>query len=103
MLTRPATLIIASLFALSGAMAHAKVAPSIDMERQSRDQVLQQLIDQPLSNEMCGIGHLQAADGIDGMQSIGTVESVITLVSGLDDTCPIPAPMPNSFDNVASL
>ena len=103
MFTRPATLIIASLFALSGALAHAKVAPSIDMEGQSRDQVLQQLIDQPQSNEMCEIDQSQAADGIGGIQSIGSAESALSLVGGLDDTCPIPAPMPNPFDNVASL
>ena len=96
MLTRSAILMIASFFALSAGVASAKVSPALETQVQHRDQVLQQLINQPQGNETCDIGQ-------SGFDSIGTVALGSTLASKLDDSCPIPASSPNPFENVASL
>jgi hypothetical protein len=104
MLTRSAILMIASFFALSAGVASAKVSPALETQGQHRDQVLQQLINQPQGNETCDIGQ-SGFDSIGtvGFDSIGTVALGSTLASKLDDSCPIPAPSPNPFENVASL
>ena len=96
MLTRSAILMIASFLALSAGVASAKVSPALETQGQHRDQVLQQLINQPQGNESCDIGQW-------GFDSTGPVASGSALASKLDDACPIPAPSPNPFGNVASL
>ncbi len=96
MLTRSALLMIATFFALSAGVASAKVSPALETQGQHRDQVLQQLINQPQGNESCDIGQW-------GFDSTGKVAPGSTLVSKFDDACPIPAPSPNPFENVASL
>ena len=96
MITRFALLMIVTLFALSAGVASAKVSPALETQGQNRDHVLQQLINQPQGNETCDIAQW-------GFESTGKVSPDSTLVSKLDDACPIPAPSPNPFENVASL
>ena len=96
MLIRSAILMIATLFALSAGVASAKVSPALETQGPYRDQVLQQLINQPQGNETCEIGQW-------GFDSIGKVAPASALVSKLGDACPIPAPSSDPFENVASL
>ena len=96
MLTRSAFLMIVTFFALSAGVASAKVSPALETQGQNSDQVLQQLINQPQGNETCDIAQW-------GFDSTGKVAPGSTLVSKLDDACPIPAPSSNPFENVASL
>ncbi|UCH49267.1 MAG: hypothetical protein JSU95_05645 [Betaproteobacteria bacterium] len=108
MLTRSAILMIATLFALSASVAVAKVSPALETQGQFGDQMLQQLINKPQANESCEIAQMkdfEAAGGRDsiGPDSIGTVALGATLTSKLDDACPIPAPSPDPFENVAYL
>ncbi|UCD67632.1 MAG: hypothetical protein JSW48_12485 [Betaproteobacteria bacterium] len=97
MLTRSAILMIATFFALSGSLAHAKVSPALETQGQDRDQMLQQLINLPQGSGSCEVGDQRGFEGIE------TLGAGVTLASKLEDACPIPAPSPDPFENVAYL
>ncbi len=97
MTIRFATLIIASLLVAFTAAAHAKVSPGLETRGQSRDQMLQQLINQPQGGNTCEVGQVR------GFGDVGKVAIGLTLGGKRNDSCPIPAPSPNPFGNVASL
>ncbi len=94
---RFATLIIASLLVAFTAAAQAKVSPGFETRGQSRDQMLQQLINQPQGGNTCEVGQVRGFGDI-GKVAVGTI-----LGGKRNDSCPIPAPSPNPFGNVALL
>ena len=95
--SRFATLIAAGLLMVFTATAHGKVSPALETQNQSRDQMLQQLINQPQGDNTCDVGQLR------GFGNVDKVAIDTTFGGSSGDTCPIPAPLPNPFGNVASL
>ena len=103
MFTRSSISMIALFFALFAATGHAKVAPSVETQVQTREHMLQQLINQPQDSGACEIAQFQGSGAERDAGSIETLAFATALTDNLNDACPIPAPIPNPFENLASL
>ena len=89
-------LMIAALFLITGSVAQAKVSPALEMQQQINVQQLQLLIDGFTDRGLCDLEGRLVSDRFDGLAT----QSPFNNDPG-NDTCQLPVPEPDIFQNIA--
>ena len=95
MLTRSVMLLVAACLALSGAVAQAKVSPSLDTRGTYEHRLLERLIEDSSDHQYCEV------EGAHGIDDPVTLISRTPFPNGVGDACSIPAPRTDPFENIA--
>jgi hypothetical protein len=95
MLTRFVILVIAAWLAPGGAVAHAKVSPSLDTPGKYQQRLLERVIEDSADPRYCEVERPRGIDRPDRLLSR------MPFPGDGNDACSMPAPRPDPFDDIA--